>query len=142
MLLSENINVCSLYNLLKEKKFSLTQLTYQASIHLERFACLIYRHLAEKYIDIPPSIALVSHPSEQRLTLANQHPQCEEICRWLKGDNDIYQGFKELELIHEFIEAIRINDDSIDKRLVFHIGLTGAGAIAYFDQLMVDSMIF
>ncbi|WP_024301433.1 hypothetical protein [Pseudogulbenkiania sp. MAI-1] len=112
---------------------SLTAIRGRASKQLTRFATLAQQQLGDRAITIPPALSLVSRP-EGELELESQHPQADAIRAWLRGNSTIAKKFKEVEVLFEIVRAAEHPGVVFPEESCFHIGLTSAGPIAYFED--------
>ncbi|WP_293763005.1 hypothetical protein [uncultured Aquitalea sp.] len=112
---------------------SLVAIRERANKQLGRFADLAQEQLATLGISMPPAISLVSCPGCS-LTLGNKHPQAEEILAWLDGNSNVSSLFKEVEVLFELVRAAEVAGDTVPDTSCFHIGLTSAGPIAFFEE--------
>ena len=112
---------------------SLTAIRGRASKQLSRFAALAQQQLADRAVTIPPALSLVSCP-ECELVLESQHPQADAIRAWLRGNSAIAKKFKEVEVLFEIVRAAEHPGVVFPEASCFHIGLTSAGPIAYFED--------
>lgn len=105
----------------------------RASKELSQFASLVRSELAPLGIAIPPAISFVSY-NHCALTLENEHPQRDAILGWLEGNDRIAKYFKEVEVLFELVRAAENAGDVFPEDSCFHVGLTSAGPVAYFDS--------
>lgn len=105
----------------------------RAMRELSQFATIVAEELAGLEITIPPAISLVSCTNCQ-LTLESEHPQRERILTWLDGNHRIAKYFKEVEVLFEVVRATENLGITFAEDSCFHIGLTSAGPIAYFQD--------
>jgi hypothetical protein len=105
----------------------------RASKELSQFASLVRSELAPLGIAIPPAICFVSC-NHCALTLENEHPQRDTILGWLAGNDRVAKYFKEVEVLFELVRAAENAGDVFPEDSSFHIGLTSAGPVAYFDS--------
>ncbi|RMC94938.1 hypothetical protein EAY64_14515 [Aquitalea palustris] len=105
----------------------------RASKQLAKFASLAEEQLVERQISMPPAISLVSCPACS-LTLENNHPQSDEILSWLTDNAKLSSQFKEVEVLFELVRAAEAAGEIFPETSCFHIGLTSAGPIAYFED--------
>ena len=111
---------------------SLQAIRERASKQLSRFAAQAEEELTARHISMPPAISLVSCPG-CNLTLENDHPQAEEILAWLGNNAKISSQFKEVEVLFELVRATEAAGETFPDTSCFHIGLTSAGPIAFFE---------
>ena len=116
----------------KTKTFGLAEIRHKAGLQLEQFSRLVRQQLADRYIDIPPALSLIDCPNCS-LTLGSAHPQSEEIIAWLSGNLAVHQAFKEVELMYEMLATLENKGRCREENVCFHVGLTSAGSIAYFE---------
>ncbi|WP_028537257.1 hypothetical protein [Paludibacterium yongneupense] len=116
---------------------SLESFRRRAKRHLSIFDELVRRQLKARGIGIPPAINLVSCP-QSTLTVEGEHPQREAILDWLRQDVKINKKFKEVEVLFEIIRAAETPDSPVAMDCCFHVGLTSAGPVAFFDILPCD----
>ena len=133
MELSEVSSHSEVAHILKGKTSHLApaEIKHKAGVQLEQFSRLVRKQLADRFIDIPPALSLVDCPNCS-MTLGSPHPQEEEIIAWLDGNLAVHQAFKEVELIYEMVTLLEQGGHEQDG-LNFHIGLTSAGNVAYFE---------
>ncbi len=112
---------------------SLQAIRERASKQLSRFAAQAEEELTARHISMPPAISLVSCPGCS-LTLENNHPQADDILTWLASNARISSLFKEVEVLFEIIRATESAGETFPETSCFHIGLTSAGPIAYFED--------
>lgn len=112
---------------------SLQAIRERASKQLARFADLAEEELAARQISMPPAISLVSCPG-CNLTLENNHPQAADILNWLEANAKLSSQFKEVEVLFEIVRATESAGETFPESSCFHIGLTSAGPIAYFED--------
>lgn len=105
----------------------------RASKELSQFAGLVRSELAPLGIAIPPAISFVSC-NHCALTLENEHPQRDAILGWLEGNDRVAKYFKEVEVLFELVRAAENAGEIFPEDSCFHIGLTSAGPVAYFDS--------
>lgn len=105
----------------------------RASKELSQFSRMAREELTAQGISIPPAINLISCSGCQ-LSLESTHPQADAICRWLDGNDRIAKYFKEVEVLFELVRAAENAGDTFTEESCFHIGLTSAGPVAYFDD--------
>lgn len=116
-----------------EGRVSLSAIRERANKQLTRFSELAIQRLHEREISVPPAISLVNCPGCD-LTLENiEHPEAQEILAWLQQDIEIAKLFKEVEVLFEIVRAAEYAGDIFPETSCFHIGLTSAGPIAYFE---------
>ncbi len=106
----------------------------RAMRELSQFSALVREELDGLKISIPPAISLVSC-SDCQLTLGSDHPQRERILAWLDGNDRVAKYFKEVEVLFEVVRATENLGVTFAEDSCFHIGLTSAGPIAYFQDL-------
>ena len=117
----------------EDGSISLQAIRDRASKQLTRFAALAEKELEARQISMPPAISLVSCPGCS-LTLENNHPQADDILTWLAGNATVSSLFKEVEVLFEIIRATEYAGETFPESSCFHIGLTSAGPIAYFED--------
>ena len=105
----------------------------RAMRELSQFSGIVREELASQNISIPPAISFVSCPNCE-LALDSDHPQQTLINSWLTDNHRVAKYFKEVEVLFEVVRAtenlgVVFGDDSC-----FHIGITSAGPIAYFQD--------
>lgn len=134
MELSEVSSHSEVAHILKGKSRHLdpVEIKHKAGMQLEHFSRLVRKQLADRFIDIPPALSLVDCPNCS-MTLGSSHPQEEEIIAWLDGNLAVHQAFKEVELIYEMVSMLE-NGNHYHDGISFHIGLTSAGNVAYFES--------
>jgi len=111
---------------------SLDSFRRRAKRHLSIFDELARRQLKARGISIPPAISLVACPN-CALTLDGEHPQREAIVEWLRQDGKIVKKFKEVEVLFEVIRAAEAPHVSVAVEYCFHVGLTSAGPVVFFE---------
>ena len=116
----------------EDGSISLVTVRERANRQLTRFADLALRQLAERQISMPPALSLVGNVGEC-LTLENEHPQAAEIQHWLQGNVMLYKHFKEAEVLFEVVRAAECIGETFPEDSCFHVGLTSAGPIGYFE---------
>ncbi|AXT47900.1 MULTISPECIES: hypothetical protein [Chromobacterium] len=112
---------------------ALSSIRERANLELSSFAELASQQLQQLDISMPPAISLISTPACQ-LDLENNHPHAEEIRTWLQGNDNITRKFKEVEVLYEIVRAAESIGETFPESSTFHIGLTSAGPIAYFED--------
>ena len=112
---------------------ALSDIREKANHELSSFAELAQKELSQFDISMPPAISLISGEGFQ-LTLENQHPHSDEIHNWLDGNLILARKFKEVEVLFEFVRAAESAGEVFSESSNFHIGLTSAGPIAYFED--------
>ncbi|MCW3481561.1 hypothetical protein OL229_18645 [Neisseriaceae bacterium JH1-16] len=117
----------------KDGRLTLAAIRARASRQLAKFSKLVEQQLAEHSITIPPAIGLVSCPSCE-LTIDNAHPQAEAVRTWLTGNVKVAKHFKEVEVLFEIVRATEQPGVTLASTACFHIGLTSAGPVAYFEE--------
>ncbi|MDN0074956.1 hypothetical protein QU481_08615 [Crenobacter sp. SG2303] len=117
----------------QDGRLTLAAIRARASRQLAKFSKLVEQQLAELSISIPPAIGLVSCPNRE-LTIENDHPQAEAIRAWLTGNVRIAKRFKEVEVLFEIVRAAEQPGVTLPSTACFHIGLTSAGPVAYFQD--------
>ncbi len=134
MELSEVSSHSEVAHILKGKSRYLdpAEIKHKAGMQLEQFSRLVRKQLADRFIDIPPALSLVDCPNCS-MTLGCSHPQEDEIVAWLDGNLAVHQAFKEVELIYEMVTMLESDSHQHDE-VCFHIGLTSAGNVAYFES--------
>ncbi|SCK07724.1 hypothetical protein PSELUDRAFT_0411 [Vogesella sp. LIG4] len=105
----------------------------RASKELSQLASLVKEGLDARGITIPPAISLISCPGCQ-LIVQGDHPQREAIQALLADDQRIAKYFKEVEVLFEVVRAAENAGEVFPEDSCFHVGLTSAGAVAYFDD--------
>lgn len=105
----------------------------RAMRELSQFSAIVREELASLDISIPPAISLVSC-SDCQLTLESEHPQRDRILAWLDGNDRVAKYFKEVEVLFEVVRATENLGVTFAEDSCFHIGLTSAGPIAYFQD--------
>ncbi|MDF0606404.1 hypothetical protein HZU77_012200 [Neisseriaceae bacterium TC5R-5] len=111
----------------------LSTIREQASQELSSFAQLAGAQLRERDISIPPAISLTGTVS-CHLKLENAHPHANKVNAWLQNNDNITRKFKEVEVLYEIIRATESAGEIFPESSCFHIGLTSAGPIAYFED--------
>jgi hypothetical protein len=111
----------------------LTVIRRRAKRQLSRFDKFAREQLAEIGIAIPPAISLISCP-ECDLTIDNRHPQLDTLLRWIEGNTLLAKNFKEVEVLFEMVRAAELPGQTFPLSSCFHIGLTSAGPVAYFEE--------
>ncbi|KZE32820.1 hypothetical protein EV683_103155 [Crenobacter luteus] len=111
----------------------LTAVRARARRQLTKFEQLVRGQLLAIGVDIPPAISLVSRPGNV-IALENAHPQADEIGAWLEGNVKVAKKFKEVEVLFELVRAAERAGAPTPPELRFHIGLTSAGSLAYFEE--------
>ncbi|OHX14903.1 hypothetical protein [Chromobacterium sphagni] len=112
---------------------ALSDIREKANQELSYFANLAQQELHQFDISMPPAISLVSN-DQCRLELENQHPHQAEIHNWLDGNLILARKFKEIEVLFELVRATESAGELFSENSNFHIGLTSAGPIAYFED--------
>ncbi|AUH53503.1 hypothetical protein CXB49_03085 [Chromobacterium sp. ATCC 53434] len=112
---------------------ALSDIREKANLELSSFAELAQKELSQFDISMPPAISLVSDAGFQ-LKLENQHPHEAEIHDWLNGNLILARKFKEVEVLFEFVRAAESAGELFPESSSFHVGLTSAGPIAYFED--------
>ncbi|MEN6081456.1 hypothetical protein [Chromobacterium piscinae] len=112
---------------------ALSDIREKANLELSSFAELAQKELSQFDISMPPAISLISGEGFQ-LSLENQHPHSDEIHNWLDGNLILARKFKEVEVLFEFVRAAESAGEVFSESSNFHIGLTSAGPIAYFED--------
>lgn len=105
----------------------------RASKELSQFARIVREELDTHGISIPPAISLVSYP-DCVLAVEGDHPQREAIQAWLTDNHRITKYFKEVEVLFEVVRAAENAGEVFPEDSCFHVGLTSAGPVAYFDD--------
>lgn len=105
----------------------------RASKELSQLARLVKDELGARGITIPPAISLVSC-ADCYLVVEGDHPQREAIQALLADDQRIAKYFKEVEVLFEVVRAAENAGEVFPEDSCFHVGLTSAGAVAYFDD--------
>ncbi|WP_174873347.1 hypothetical protein [Vogesella oryzae] len=105
----------------------------RASKELSQFARIVREELDTHGISIPPAISLVSHP-DCVLAVEGDHPQRAAIQTWLSDNHRITKYFKEVEVLFEVVRAAENAGEVFPEHSCFHVGLTSAGPVAYFDD--------
>lgn len=117
----------------KDGNVPLTGIRARARRQLTKFGTFVAQELQAAGIECPPAISLVSSP-ENALTLENEHPQADAIHKWLHGNIKVTKKFKEIEVLFEIVRAAENAGTTLPPSAFFHIGLTSAGPIAYFED--------
>ncbi|UTH72434.1 hypothetical protein [Chromobacterium sp. IIBBL 290-4] len=112
---------------------ALSAIREKANQELSRFAELAQKELQQFDISMPPAISLISGEHFQ-LKLENAHPHADEIHNWLDGNLILARKFKEVEVLFELVRAAESAGEVFSESSNFHIGLTSAGPIAYFEE--------
>ncbi|OWY39755.1 hypothetical protein CEK28_06925 [Xenophilus sp. AP218F] len=112
---------------------ALSDIREKANQELSSFAQLAQEQLAQLDISMPPAISLISGDA-CRLKLENRHPQAADIDSWLEGNLVLTRKFKEVEVLYELVRAAESAGELFPESSCFHIGLTSAGPIAYFEE--------
>jgi len=112
---------------------TLSAIRQRAQRQLSKFDAEAREELKQLNIDIPPGISLVSCPHCQ-LTLGSDHPQSAALLQWLTGNTAIAKRFKEVEVLFEMVRATEAPGQMFAAESCFHIGLTRAGPVAYFQD--------
>ncbi|MEJ8674717.1 hypothetical protein [Chromobacterium amazonense] len=112
---------------------ALSEIREKANHELSSFAELAQKELNQFDISMPPAISLISGDGFQ-LKLENAHPHEAEIQNWLQGNLILARKFKEVEVLFEFVRAAESAGEIFPESCNFHIGLTSAGPIAYFED--------
>ncbi|TIC82095.1 hypothetical protein [Crenobacter intestini] len=107
----------------------------RASRRLSEFSAFALQTLSEMGITIPPAVSFVSCPNCQ-LEINSQHPHAAEIQAWLNESLEAQERFKKVEVLYELIRASELAGQTIPPSVCFHVGLTSAGAIAYFETFV------
>jgi hypothetical protein len=105
----------------------------RARRQLTKFGTQITQELQAAGIECPPAISLTSGP-QAGISLENEHPQAAAILKWLDGNVKVAKKFKEIEVLFEIVRAAENPGTTLPASACFHIGLTSAGAIAYFEE--------
>lgn len=105
----------------------------RAMRELGQFSRLTREELTALGISIPPAISLVSCPN-CAIALQSEHPQAQQIEAWLKDNDRIAKYFKEVEILFEVVRATENLGSTFGDESCFHIGLTSAGPLAYFQD--------
>lgn len=111
----------------------LAAIRHRAQRQLSSFDQEARRELKQRGIDIPPGIGLLSCPKCE-LKVSGDHPQRKEIEQWLKGNSKIANHFKEVEVLFEMVRAAESPGETFSEFSCFHLGLTRAGPVAYFQE--------
>lgn len=110
---------------------SLTSIRARARRQLTKFGALVAQQLEAAAIHCPPPISLAG--TADGISLENDHPQAEIINKWLSGNVKIAKKFKEVEVLFEIVRTAENAGQPLPPSACFHIGLTSAGPIAYFE---------
>lgn len=111
----------------------LAAIRQRAQRQLSKFNTEARKELQERGIEIPPGIGLLSCP-QCALKAEGDHPQFEAIEQWLNGNSKIAKRFKEVEVLFEMVRAAESLGETFPVDSCFHIGLTRAGPVAYFQD--------
>lgn len=122
-----------LFNLPEDaESVPLSAIEERASRRLSEFAGFAMTALANLDIRVPPAISLVGCP-DCKLEINSHHPRAADIQAWLDSSLEAQERFKKVEVLYELIRASELAGQTLPKHVCFHIGLTSAGAIAYFE---------
>lgn len=105
----------------------------RAKRQLSKFDKFAREQISGLGIDIPPAISLISCP-ECALTVDNRHPQLDVLLKWIEGNTLLAKNFKEVEILFEMVRAAEAPGQTFPSTSCFHIGLTSAGPVAYFEE--------
>lgn len=105
----------------------------RASAQLGEFAHFVEGELARLDISIPPAVGFV-YCNQCALTTEEGHPQKEQIDAWLARTPAALDRFKRIEVLYEFIRAAEQPGTTLPDVTCFHIGLSSAGPVAYFED--------
>ncbi|TDR78315.1 hypothetical protein [Paludibacterium purpuratum] len=112
---------------------TLTAIRRRAQRQLSKFDQFAREQLEQRDVTLPPGIGLVSCPSCS-LTLDCDHPQTEVLRQWIDGNVRLAKNFKEVEVLFEMLRAAETPGQTFPSTSCFHIGLTSAGPVAYFQE--------
>lgn len=117
----------------QEEVLPLATIRRRAKRQLSRFDRFAREQLDALGVSTPPAISLISCP-ECALTVDNQHPQLELLMKWIAGNTQLEKNFKEVEVLFEMVRAAEMPGQIFPPTSCFHIGLTSAGPVAYFEE--------
>jgi hypothetical protein len=117
----------------ESESIPLTVIRRRAKRQLSRFDKLAREQLASLDVGIPPAIGLINCP-ECALTVDNRHPQLDILLKWIDGNTLLEKRFKEVEVLFEMVRAAEMPGRTFPATSCFHIGLTSAGPVAYFED--------
>lgn len=110
-------------------------LSLQAQTLLGSFGLQAQQQLQARGIHIPPAICL-SSDAEGKLQLQGQHPQARQIRLWLGNSHELGSLFHELAVLFGLLYTC--SPHAVEKLAAhdrtFCIGITSAGALAYFNR--------
>ncbi|BEV72090.1 MULTISPECIES: hypothetical protein [unclassified Paludibacterium] len=112
---------------------SLTAIRRRAQRQLSKFDQFAREQLQQRGITMPPGIGLVSCPN-CALRLDGEHPQADLLQAWIEGNVKMAKNFKEVEVLFEMLRALENPGETFASQSCFHIGLTSAGPVAYFQD--------
>jgi hypothetical protein len=112
---------------------SLDAIRRRAQRQLSKFDSEAREELQQLDIEVPPGIGLLGCP-QCSLILEGEHPQSQALRQWLDGNTRIVKRFKEVEVLFEMLRAIEAPGQIAAAASCFHIGLTRAGPVAYFQD--------
>lgn len=115
-----------------DKLLPLNAIKRRAARALGRFDHYARRELEKHKVTLPPALNFVSH-QQGELALGVDHPQRDTINAWLAGNAKLAKRFKEVEILFEIVYAAENPGIVLSNTIHFHIGLTSAGPIAYFE---------
>jgi hypothetical protein len=111
----------------------LAAIKHRAQRQLSKFDQEVRVELDQRGIAVPPGIGLLSCP-QCSLKVEGEHPQLEAIRQWLDGNSKIANHYKEVEVLFEMVRAAESPGELFSSDSCFHIGLTRAGPVAYFEE--------
>lgn len=117
----------------KSGTISLNSIRQRAKRQLSGFYTYALKELRQQHIDIPPALGLTCGPTRQ-LMLDGEHPQAEQIQQWLDNNITLLKNFKEVEVLFEMVRATEQPGQLFPATSCFHIGLTSAGPLVYFQD--------
>jgi len=112
---------------------TLAAISQRAQRQLSKFDLLARQELEQRGIAVPPGIGLLGCP-QCALKLEGDHPQAVELQQWLDGNTKIAKCFKEVEVLFELVRATEAPGQTFSADSCFHIGITRAGPVAYFQD--------
>ncbi|MBV8047694.1 MAG: hypothetical protein JO171_11105 [Paludibacterium sp.] len=112
---------------------TLTAIRRRAQRQLSKFGVFAREQLDARGITIPPGVGLVGCHN-CALTLDGEHPQAEALYAWIEGNVKLAKNFKEVEVLFEMLRAAEHPGQTEPVNSCFHIGLTSAGPVAYFQE--------
>lgn len=130
----DNRGIMRIFGASAEKEgVSLSAIRRRAQRQLSKFDAAARSELAERAISMPPGIGLVGCPNCE-LALNGEHPQAEALLGWISGNVKLAKNFKEVEVLFEMLRLAENPGQTFDIASCFHIGLTSAGPVAFFQD--------